>query len=66
MKRVVLPKYALFKRECWHCGCVFEYSLDDVEGFGEFVSCPCCNKHNTHDAEAYGVIREEAQNEYKD
>lgn len=63
MKKIIKPKYAVFKRECWHCGCYFQYSLDDVENFGEFVSCPCCHKNNTHDAESYGTQREEAQND---
>lgn len=62
MMRVVVPRYVLFKKECWYCGCVFEYTQDDIDIFAEDVTCPCCKKRGNHDAIENGRKRE-AQND---
>jgi galactose-1-phosphate uridylyltransferase len=59
MKKIVKPRFVKFRTTCWFCGCIYEYEMSDILATSEETKCPCCNKENEHDAEQYGVIREE-------
>lgn len=63
------------KARCPHCGCIFEYELEDVksEGIlslstiqinstGQYVECPDCHYHVYHD---YFKLKEEEPKEPK-
>ena len=60
MIRVIEHGPKVIKTRCPHCGCVFEYELEDVKtdgifstiqynSTGQYVECPDCKYHVFHD-----------------